>query len=407
MIRADMVSSIAAPGLTWLAVSRTHDVEARDADATDSRWSNCRIEVHVSSSFMLAGASVDARPSSHRRDRRRCNGPAPVVEIGVMTPPRQILPGQLCFITVRAVNRCHRFAPTRKALEIIWFCLACTLHKYRGRIELHEFLWMSNHYHVVLTDRGACLPRFMEELDSLLARALNALYGISGTAIEKGYNLVAVEPDAKAIEHCVYTLANPCRAHLVKRSRHWQGVSSLTLDYSVPIMLRRPRHGLWSGACEHLRGKASQGSKRARFGGRTKLPEEIELVLTRPPVMLDLSDAELRRHIRERLDERELALSAERRARRASVMGWRAARRVSIWATPQTEERFGLVPSFSADTSKGRIAAWGRRLEFLEEYYEALARFVDGEHDVAFPEGTWLMRERFKVRCDPLAIAAV
>ncbi|MEX1366764.1 MAG: hypothetical protein AB1Z98_26800 [Nannocystaceae bacterium] len=329
-----------------------------------------------------------------------------MVEIEVMTPPRQILPGKLWFITVRAVNRCYRFAPTRKALETIWFCLACTLHKYRGRIEIHEFLWMSNHYHVVLTDCGACLPHFMAELDSLLARALNALYGISGTAIEKGYNLVAVESDVKAMEHCVYTLANPCSAHLVKRSRHWEGVSSQGLNYGVPITVKRPRHGLWSGACGHVQGEASQRSTRARFGGRTKLPEEVELVLTRPPVMLDLSDAELRKHVRDRLDERELALSAERRARRATVVGWRAARRVSIWASPQTEELFGLVPSFSADTNKRRGAARTRRLEFVRRYYEALARFVGGERDVAFPKGTWLMRERFKVRCEPLVLSA-
>lgn len=35
--------------------------------------------------------------------------------------------------------------------------------------------------------------------------------------------------DERLLEHCVYTLANPCRAHLVVRSRHWEGVSSLKL----------------------------------------------------------------------------------------------------------------------------------------------------------------------------------
>ena len=33
----------------------------------------------------------------------------------------------------------------------------------------------------------------------------------------------------------------------------------------------------------------------------------------------------------------------------------------------------------------------------------ALDRFVRGDRDVAFPEGTWLMRRRFGVRCEPIA----
>jgi REP element-mobilizing transposase RayT len=320
-----------------------------------------------------------------------------------VTPPRQIHPGQLCFITVRAVNRCYRFAPTRQALDIIWYCLARTLDKYSGCIEAHEFLWMSNHYHLVLTDRGGRLPRFMEELNSLLARALNALHGIEGTTIEKGYNLVAVATDGKLVEHCVYTLSNPCKANLVERSHQWQGVSSQRLEYGVGITVERPRHGLWGGQCRHVQRSASQASKRARYGGRSKLPEKVTLVLTRPPIMPELSDSRLRSHIREQLRRREHAIIEDRRSRKLRVVGWNAATKVSVRAAPKrTEERFGTVPSYSADTNGARISAWNRRREFLERYYAALRRFVSGEWAVAFPAGTWLMKVRFGVTCCPL-----
>lgn len=321
-----------------------------------------------------------------------------------MTPPRQIHPGQLCFVTVRAVNRCYRFAPSRRTLEILWYCFARTLHKYRGSIEAHEFLWMSNHYHLVLTDRGGCLPRFMEELNSLMARALNALHGIQGTAIEKGYNLVATD-DGKLLEHCVYTLANPCSAHLVERCHQWKGVSSRRLEYGAPITVTRPKHGLWGGPCRHVERSASQSSKRALYGGRSKLPQEVALVLTRPPIMPELSDAQLREYIRERLHERERALSDDRRARKQRVMGWAAVTKVSFRAFPgQTEERFGTVPSYSADTPAARYSAWERRREFLERYYDALRRFVGGEWTAEFPLGTWLMKIRFGAQC-PLPAA--
>ena len=320
-----------------------------------------------------------------------------------MTPPRQIHPGQLCFVTVRAVNRCYRFAPTRKALEVIWYCFARTLHKYRGRIAAHEFLWMSNHYHLVVTDIAGCLPRFMEEFNSLLARALNALTGLHGTAIEKGYNLVEVSTEEKLVEHCAYTLANPCSAHLVKRSRHWKGVTSLTLEYGEKVVIKRPLCGLWGRECRHVHRRMSQQSKRARFGGRSKLPQEVELVLTRPAIMPELSDRQLRRHIRDRLAEREQNLIDNRRVRGVRVTGWAAARRVDVRSSPDTsEERFGTVPSFSAATKSARVEAWRRRQRFLERYYAALRRFLAGEHEVAFPMGTWLMKSRFGVNCCPI-----
>jgi putative transposase len=325
-----------------------------------------------------------------------------VVDIRAVTPPRQIFSGQLCFVTVRAVNRCYRFAPTRQALEIIWYCLARTLDKYRGCIDVHEFLWMSNHYHLVLTDRGGRLPRFMEELNSLLARALNALYGLQGTTIEKGYNLVEVATNGKLVEHCVYTLANPCRANLVERCHQWHGVSSRRLEYGVGITVNRPKHGLWGGPCRHVQRAKSQASKRASYGGRSKLPEQVTLLLTRPPIMSELSDGQLRSHIRERLHERERTIVDDRRSRKLRVIGWAASSKVSVRAAPKrTEERFGRVPSYSADTNEARISAWTRRRAFLERYYDALRRFVAGEWAIVFPAGTWLMRVRFGVACCP------
>lgn len=320
-----------------------------------------------------------------------------------VTPPRQIHPGQLCFVTARAVNRCHRFAPNRRALEIVWYCFAFTLGKFRDRIEAHEFLWMSNHYHLVLTDRGACLPRFMEELNSLLARALNALYGIQGTAIEKGYNLVAVATDDKLVQHSVYTLANPCSAHLVENSHHWLGVSSRQLEYGGSLTIKRPAHGLWARAQASAGRRTSRWPRRTALGGRSKLPEEVELVLTRPRIKPELSDRELRRQIRELLHERERVLVKQRRAQGRRVLGWDSATKVSFRAAPErAEELFGMVPAFSADTKEARIAAWKRRRAFLEQYYDALRRFIGGDAATVFPAGTWLMRARFGVRCCPL-----
>lgn len=357
-------------------------------------------EGRVGGAQSAEGATLTQRGHYTRKFQQGRNDEDLGADAAGVTPPRQIHRGQLCFVTVRAVNRSHRFVPTRRVTQIIVYCLAVTLAKFRGRIAAHEYLWMSNHFHLVLTDIDGCLPRFMEELDSLLSRSLNALRGTSGTNIEKGYNLVAVNGEGRLLEHCVYTLANPCSAHLVKRSRKWPGVSSLGLEYGTPRTVKRPKCGLWA---ERAGASLMRRAQRGPCRGRSRLPEEVELVLERPPALHELDDGELRRHVRERLAERENELIAQRRRSGHRVLGADVVQRTSYLSVPQrTEEMFRRIPSYSANDRAGRAAAARRRREFLLAYYEALGRFVRGERTVEFPAGTWLMKVRFAVRCCPL-----
>lgn len=337
--------------------------------------------------------------SSHHR-LQRFRG---VADDGCVTPPRQIHPGQHCFVTVRAVNRSHRFVPTQRVTATISYCLAVTLAKFRGRITIHDYLWMSNHFHLVLTDHDACLPRFMEALDSLLSRALNALRGITGTNIEKGYNLVVVNGEDRLIEHCVYTLANPCSAHLVKRCRKWKGASSLGLEYGQPLVVHRPKVGLWAARVEGARRQDARETLRARARGRTRLPEKVELVLERPKVLEELSDTELRQLVRERLGARENELIEQRRKHGRGVLGWDEVVKTSYLAMPRQRDTFyGRIPSHSADDRATWCSAAERRRRFLAAYYRALKAFVRGDRTACFPEGTWLMKQRFGVACSPL-----
>ena len=93
-----------------------------------------------------------------------------------MTPPRFIVKGMKFYVTVRAVNRSYRLVPKRKVREAIHFALAVKLEEFRnaGKLVLHEFEFMSNHYHLLGTDITGCLPDFVQQLNSLIARELNA-----------------------------------------------------------------------------------------------------------------------------------------------------------------------------------------------------------------------------------------
>lgn len=201
----------------------------------------------------------------------------------------------------------------------------------------------------------------------------------------------------------MYTLANPVRAFLVAKARHWKGTSSLRLEYGKPVPVEKPKLGLWAGKAAHAGRRASQRSKRAAYAGRSTLPAVAYLVIDRPPIMPHLSDEELRAELRERLAQTEQEIGKKRQKLGWKVLGW--SKVVAQWfmAIPaKTEELFQRNPTFSASHVWERVAIAALLKKFRQAYYEARRRFLAGDRDVAFPEGTYFMRRHWNVPIEPL-----
>jgi len=306
------------------------------------------------------------------------------------------------FVSVRAVNRSYRFVPTKQVRESLDYALKATAQKFEGRIALYEYQFLSNHYHLLGADLEGCLPDFMRELNALFSRQLNSLRGIRGSNIEKDYNLVIVDmvTGERAFEHAVYILANAVRANLVERTSQWLAPSSYALEYGEVVTAQQPKCGLWSDKVAHAERKASRRSKRARYVGKSKLPEVAQFKLVRPPIRPELSDAELRAAIRAEVTKIENELIAQRRRTGRRVMGWKRVVAMHYLDIPnEKEEYFGVRPTFSGDDEVARQKARARRKRFLADYYAARDRFFAGIRDVVFPFGTWLMKRIFKVNC--------
>jgi putative transposase len=244
----------------------------------------------------------------------------------------------------------------------------------------------------------------MAYFDSLLARSLNAMRGVSGSVFEKEYSLVEVTDDEKGLEHAVYTLANPCSAHLVRRSKQWPGFSTLRMQYGETRTIKRPKVGLWKRdeAVENRRRRKVRDPKRASHRGKPSvLPEVVELRLVRPPIHGELSDRELRAEIWQRLDARELELIAARRDRGAEVLGVAKVLAQPWFGFPgRPEDMFGTDPGVSGKSKWAQVEALQRRKAFVEAHALARERFLAGVRDVLWPFGTWLMRVRFGLACE-------
>ena len=206
--------------------------------------------------------------------------------------------------------------------------------------------------------------------------------------------------DAKVFVHCVYILANAAVAGIVHKTTRWKGSNSLRYEYGQEYVVSKPRVGLWSKNAQHKHRRRSQRSGRAAFADRSTLPAAAIIKLDRPPIMLELSDAELRTRIRDALRLRE-AETAKKRAGKPAL-GMTAALKIHWSTVPrQGEALFGRNPTLSTETLDQRIAMKRLRRVFIREYKDALARWNAGQRDVVFPAGTVRMRLRHKVPTAP------
>lgn len=319
-----------------------------------------------------------------------------------VTAPRDLREDQIVKVTCQCVNQSYRLVPKPKVVAIVRFCLARVSEKYRkaGKIELYSFCFMSSHYHLTLRDIGGCVSKFLQELNSLISRNLNAIRGGSGTNFEGDPGIQTVLGAERVLESMAYDEANPVKAGIVRTSEAWKGVTSASMSFGEEVVVERPDHGIWSKKRTLRWRSSSQRSGRAVYSRPSKVPTVATLRLDRPPFLTDLDDEALRARVAEKRRAMERKAAVARKGR--PVLGMRRAR-AKHWNTlpAKGQEMFGRRPTFAAEDPVTRRMLARIRRAFLRAYAEALALFRSGVTDVAFPEGTVLMRQRFGVRVAP------
>ncbi len=290
-----------------------------------------------------------------------------------MTTPRQVLPGTSYLISNRCSQRQFLLKPSRVTSDVFLYLLAVAAQ--RQGIRIHAYCVMSNHYHLVLTDPDARLPAFQRYLDSLVGRAINALYGRRETFWGSDtYSAVALTAAQDVVEKAAYTLANPVAAGLVRAGRRWPGLwSGPEAVGAGPRVVPRPSHF---------------------FDPDGDMPESVPLELCTPPGFA--SAAAFREQLVSALAERE----AEARKKAGGFQGVARVMAQRPTAQPRSvEPRRQLRPRVAARDGQQRIAALARLMDFLAEYRAALKEWRDGTRSVLFPAGTYQMRVAHGAAC--------
>jgi putative transposase len=291
-----------------------------------------------------------------------------------MTAPRRIVAGTCYLLTRRCSERRFFLRPSSEVNEIARYVLAVATERFG--VVLHAFCVLSNHLHLLVTDSRANLPAFEQYLDSLLARAINALHGHWESFWAPGsYSAVALLSPEDILAKAAYVLANPTSAGLVRRGSEWSGLWSAPERIGAgPVLVKRPNHF---------------------FRPDGPMPETASLELVCPPGFESVE--EFRRQLTAQVTQRE---DEAARDLGGSFIGARRVLAQKPHARPAPgEPRRGLNPRIAGQDRWKRVEALLRLKEFLRAYRDAWIAFAGGLRDTVFPQGTYWMRVAYGARC--------
>jgi len=294
-----------------------------------------------------------------------------------MTRPRFVKEGEVVMGTRKCSEGRFFLRPSSITDQLFMYCLARAA-RLTG-VLLHEFQVLSNHYHIVFTDVRGNRGDFFHELNQFVARGVNASIGRWESLFAPGsYNAVTLVDSDAIVRDCLYVLCNVVKHGLVSLPEYWDGVCSWAMEYGQSKTIQRPE-GFFS-----------------ETSGKTL--EEETLTLVRPVALYPtLSDKDARAKLRDKAREKSHALAKKIKKAGGSFMGMKRVRKQPTNSSPRTRAaRRGIRPTV-AGNKWARIEALQRNQAFLEAHEAARVRFKDGERDVVFPFGTYLMVHRFGV----------
>ena len=285
-------------------------------------------------------------------------------------PIRHYLPGTVYFITSRCTQSRLLMTPSAMVNELIGAALARAVRL--SGIDLHAFVFTSNHFHLMLSsDAAARVARFMQLLQSDIARKVGRLVKWSGRFFSRRYSAEPIADDDAADERLRYILAHGVKEGLVAACADWPGLSCLqALKCGGPLKFEwRDWTKRWF---EHRR----KGNDVDRFG--VHCPKETETLSLAPlPSWRDLSQSQRSSKVTD----------IERRINETAPDRVKGAGRVLAQdplSRPRHTKRSQRPKCHASSLALWRAMVTGYR-EFLSIYRDLSTRWRGGDFSVRFP----------------------
>ena len=301
------------------------------------------------------------------------------------------IPNSVVFVTFRTEEGLP-FVPTEYINELIWSAFIKAQENYPAEVCCLNF--SANHCHLVIRVKDPELvPKFIGYLKQETAHYINRLLGRRRKTIwVEGYDSPTILDPAKVIEQIAYTFLNPVKDNLVSTVDQYPGVSSWSLFKQdtfnrkcrriardkVP-QLKNPHRPMdeCTAVLDFLTDmNKSQGSFTVSPYCWKECFEETK----------ELSDAEVRALILERMEQELGKIRAEHKAKRLPAPRAERLCRQSI-TRPYMPKTFGIRTICLASTADRRrpFIAWVKAL--VDEAIEVLRLWRLGELSVPYPIG--------------------
>jgi REP element-mobilizing transposase RayT len=253
-------------------------------------------------------------------------------------------------------------------------------------VEIHAFVFLSNHYHLLVSVEDADqLARFMNYLNSNLAREAGRLYGWREKFWGRRYQAIVVsEEEAAQVNRLRYLLSQGCKEGLVAGPRDWPGaqcVKALVEGGSL--------EGLWwDRTREYAARVRGESFHRLQYATRERI--DLEPL----PCWGDLSAGEPARRVGAVIERIEVETAARHVREGTRPLGVKAILAQDPHDRPRELEKVG-APAFHAATKAARrelVEAYGW---FVGAYREAAGRLRQGHRKARFPQGSFPPRLPF------------
>jgi putative transposase len=133
--------------------------------------------------------------------------------------PRIQVAGGVYHVTSRGNRRQATFLDTDDHRFHLW-CLDRAAARFEWRI--HDFVHMTNHFHMLLTTANANLSQGMQWLNGLYAQVFNARHSLTGHLFQGRFHSELVEDEGHLLESSRYDVLNPVRAGLCDHPLAWR-----------------------------------------------------------------------------------------------------------------------------------------------------------------------------------------
>jgi hypothetical protein len=286
--------------------------------------------------------------------------------------------GALVEVTVRTIQSRLFLRPGLTLNERVIGVLGRAQRLYGVRCVFVVFA--SNHFHALLwVEDAEQLARFMQYVDSNVAREVGDLVGWSGTFWSRRYSAIVIsEEESAQVDRFRYSLSHGVKENLVERVLDWPGVHA-----ARAILEDTPLKGYWFD-----RTKEYAARNRGEEYGRLTYATEETLVLSRLPCWEHLSPEEYRARVAALVEEIEAEARLARLERGIPVLGLGAVLRQNPLTRPNKTKK-SPAPRFHAATKAVRDGLREIYGLFLAAFRDAAEQLKAGDRSAKFPLGSF------------------